>query len=309
MGARSVAILAGGLLFAAGLARAGEEHGRRPAVPGLVQQAGSVHQQARPGTEQRREQARIPAGRMSAAARETVDRAVRAATIRRSLAPAVVTCDAAFLDFALARPDVMVDLWRSLGISRLSLDPVAPGQWQLSDGYGTTGSVHLVHRERTATGGMCVFHARGGYSGPLSPRDLTGSCLVVVRYDGIGPDREGRERQQVEIDAFLDVDGLGLEIVTRSLQPLIMRSASANLREICLFVSQLTTAAARNPTAMARLAERMPRTPAEDRRAFAARAGGRPPASAANAREAEDISDEIAGRWMPVEQLDATLRR
>jgi hypothetical protein len=287
--------LVGGLLFAAGLARAGEEHGRRPAVPGLVQQAGSVHQQARPGTEQRREQARIPAGRMSAAARETVDRAVRAATIRRSLAPAVVTCDAAFLDFALARPDVMVDLWRSLGISRLSLDPVAPGQWQLSDGYGTTGSVHLVHRERTATGGMCVFHARGGYSGPLSPRDLTGSCLVVVRYGGIGPDREGRERQQVEIDAFL--------------QPLIMRSASANLREICLFVSQLTTAAARNPTAMARLAERMPRTPAEDRRAFAALAGGRPPASAANAREAEDISDEIAGRWMPVEQLDATLRR
>lgn len=301
MVARSVALVAG-VLMAVGTARAGEEPSRRPTVPGIA-----PHDR-RPATDRHRDEVRIPSGRMSPDVRKTVERAARAATIHRRLPAASVTCDAAFLDFAVSRPDVLVDLWRSLGISKLSLDPVAQGQWRLADGYGTTGTVQLLHRERTDTGGMCVFIAHGGYSGTLSPRDLTGSCLVVVRYEAIGPDRDGRERQTVEIDAFLDVDGLGLEIVTRTLQPLIMRSAAANIREICLFVSQLTTAAARNPAAMARLTARMQRTPPQDRRALVALASGRQPAAAV-ADKAEDISEELASRWLPVEQFDASLER
>lgn len=303
MVSRRVAILIGGLLLVGSGVRAGDMPQGRPQVV-----SGIGPQEQRPRAERR--QARDPIGgqRMSPAVRETIDQAVRSATIHRSLPQATVSCDATFLDFALSRPEVLVDLWRSLGISKLSLDPVAPGQWRIADGYGTTGMVQLLHRERTATGGTFVFRAQGGYSGPLSPRDLTGSCLVVVRHDAIGPDRDGRERQAVAIDAFLDVDGLGLEIVTRTLQPLIMRSAAANLREICLFISQLTAAAARNPAAMARLTERMERTPAADRRTFAALASGRQ-SDAAAARESDDIRDEIAGRWMTVEQLDATLRR
>jgi len=183
MVARSVAILAG-VLLAAGVSLGGEEPRPRPlAVPGI-----GPHEQ-RPAGDGRRPEERIPLAGMSAAVRDTVERVARSATIHRSLPPGSVSCDAAFLDFALARPDAMVDLWRALGISRLSLDPVAPGQWRLADGYGTTGTVHLLHRERTATGGMCIFLAHGGYTGALSPRDLSGSGLVVVRYDAIGPDR------------------------------------------------------------------------------------------------------------------------
>lgn len=303
MVARWVAILAGGLLLAATGARAAEAPRPRPAAA-----AGPSPREQRPGSERHCDRELLSQTRMSAPVRATVEQAIEAATIHRSLPPETVSCDAAFLDFALARPEVLVDLWRSLGISRLALDPVAPGQWRLADGYGTTGTVDLLHRERTATGGLCIFLAHGGYTGGLSPRDLTGACLVVIRYDAIGPDREGRERQSVAIDAFLDVDGLGLEIVTRTLQPLIMRSASANLREICLFVSQLTAAAARNPAAMARLAERMQRTPPQDRLVFAARAAGRQPPAAA-ARDADDLRAELAGRWLNVEQLDTTMRR
>ncbi|MFN9367336.1 MAG: hypothetical protein ACK6CT_01010 [Planctomycetia bacterium] len=299
--ARNMAMLAGAFLTM-GIAVAGEAPSTRPsAVPDTVSrpQRTAAHRQ--------RDAERIPAARMSADVRDTVSRAVRSATIHRSLPAAAVSADAEFLDFAVSRPEVMVDLWRSLGISKLSLDPVAPGRWRLADGYGTTGTVELLHRERTATGGMCVFMARGGYTGSLSPRDLTGSCLVVVRYDAIGPDQEGRERQGVEIDAFLDVDGLGLEIVTRTLQPLIMRSAAANVREICLFVSHLTAAAARNPAALARLTDRMQQTAPQDRQAFAALAAGRRPPTATGV--ADDIREELAGRWLTVDQLDATMRR
>ena len=219
-----------------------------------------------------------------------------------------VVCDAALLHFVLEKPETLVDLWRVLGISRLSLDPVGDGQWRLADGYGTVGSVRLLHHERRGDRGMLVVLGRGGYSGPLSPRDLTGSCLVVVRHAPCGIGADDRCRQAVQIDAFLDVDGLGLEIVTRMLQPLIVHSAATNLQEICLFVSRLAAAAERNPEGVARLTERMARTAPEDRRTLAELAA-RGHAARASATNAADVATELAARWLPADEVAETRRR
>jgi hypothetical protein len=254
----------------------------------------------------RRALAAVPLDRLPEADRRAVEKCLRSHTIHRRLPVETVTCDAELVDFVLTRPEVLVDVWRVLGISRLSLDPTGPRQWRLADGYGTVGTVRLLHHERWAAGGVLVFHGRGGYTGPLSPRDLTGSCLVIVRHAPAPADADGRPRQAVQIDAFLDVDGLGLELVTRALQPLIIHSAAANLHEIALFVSQFAAAAERNPAAVARLAGRMSRTAPEDRRALVELAAGNVADSASD--EAEDVQASLAARWMPVEQLDA-LRR
>jgi hypothetical protein len=252
----------------------------------------------------------IPLDRMPHTHRGTAEACLRATTLFRRLPLETVTCDGDLLDFVLTKPETLVDVWRVLGISRLSLDPAGPGQWRLADGYGTVGSVKLLHRERTADGGLLVFHGRGGYTGPLSPRRLTGQCLVVVRHSNLEPDAAGRERQAVQIDAFLDVDGLGLEIVTRALHPLIVHSAASNLREICLFVSQFSAAAARNPAGIARLTARMPRTEPEDRQALARLAAGSrgtPPVGEPSS-SGEGLETELAARWMPADQLDRLQR-
>jgi hypothetical protein len=243
----------------------------------------------------------IPLDRMPAANRDVAEACLRATTLFRRLPVETVTCDGELLDFLLMKPETLVDVWRVLGISRLSLDPAGAGQWRLADGYGTVGVVKLLHRDRTADGGVLVFHGRGGYTGPLSPRRLTGQCLVVVRHSTLEPDIAGRERQAVQIDAFLDVDGLGLEIVTRALHPLIVHSAASNLREICLFVTQFSAAATRNPAGIARLTSRMPRTDPEDRRALARLAAGNggTPADHAERRDAAGFETELAARWMP----------
>ena len=265
------------------------------ALAGLPADAGSSSRAAR-----RQAIAALPLDRLPEATRALVERQVRSAAVYHRLPVTDVSCSAEFLDFVLTKPETLVDLWRVLGISRLALDPVAPRQWRLSDGWGTVGAVTLVHHERHGAGGLFVFHGRGGYTGSLSPRDLSGSCLVVVRHwpaaDGAGP-----ARQAVQVEAFLDVDGLGLEIVTRVLQPLIVHSAASNLREIALFVSQLSAAAARNPAGVARLAERMDRTAADDRRALAALAAGRR-AGAATGGTADEVQAELAARWLPAEE-------
>ena len=303
MGGRATA-LAVGLALAAGVLRAAESpHLAEGGIAAALADAGSSGQEAR-----RRAAAAVPLDRIPEQQRKVVEQCLRAATLFRHLPAETVICNPALLEFVLAKPEVLVDLWRTLGISRLALDPAGPGQWRMSDGYGTTGMVRLLHQERTPRGGLLVFHGRGGYTGPLAPRQLTGSCLVVVRHAALEPDLQGRPQQAVQIDAFLDVDGLGLEIVTRTLQPLILRSAAANLHEICLFMSQFSAAGQRNPAGVARLADRMSRTAPADRRTLARLASGTQPSRSQPPVAPEEMQAELASRWLPAEQLTPTRR-
>ena len=249
----------------------------------------------------------LPLNRIAPEHQDVFEHFRRSTTIHRRLPTETIHCDRDLLDFLLTKPEALVDIWRVLGISRVALDPVARGQWQLSDGYGTVGVVRLLHHERSDAGSLLIFHGRGGYSVSLSPKDLSGSCLLVLRHRH-AVDAAARPAQQIEMEAFLDVDGLGLEIVTRTLQPLIVRSAAANLHEISLFVSQFAAAADRNPTGIARLAGRMSKTSPLDRQTLVSVACCRSTQAQASARQPTDLHEELAARWMPVDSLDSMRR-
>jgi hypothetical protein len=305
---REYALMALGLMAfgLGGAARAAGESRVAKDAAGAVADAGSSSRDVR-----KRAEDAVPLARMGAEERAIAEQAIARTTLYRRLPAASVACDAALIDFVLQKPEALVDVWRVLGISRLALDPTGPARWRLSDGYGTVGTVRLLHQERHDRGGLYVFHGRGAYEGPLAPRQLTGSCLVVVRHTTGPLAAGGRPRQTVHLDAFLDVDGIGLEIVTRTLQPLIVRSAATNLHEISLFMTQFAAAAARNPAAVARIAERMTRTDPADRRTLVVLASGRDGGTVAAATRtpaAEDVQAELAARWMPAEQLEATRR-
>ena len=235
-----------------------------------------------------------------------MEQCLRSTTLYRRLPAETFTCDPDLLGFSLDRPEAIVDIWRVLGISRLALDPCGPGQWRLSDGYGTTGILRLVHRERRGNGGLLVLYGRGGYSGPLSPRNLTGSCVLLVQHRAAPDTAEGRPRQSVMIDAFVDMDGVGLEIVTRTLHPLIVRSAASNLHEICIFMGRLSEAAEENPEGVAALAGRLSRTAVEDRRTLAtiARAAAGGPERPADTAAGHRLQSELAARWLPADAFD-----
>jgi hypothetical protein len=258
----------------------------------------------------------LPLDRIPEPHRKAIEPCLRSATLYRRLPAETVACDAALLDFALTKPEAIVDMWRVLGISRLALDPVGPRQWRLSDGYGTVGVLRLVHQERQGRSGLLVFHGRGAYTGPLSPRNLTGSCVLLVRHGPAMPAVDGRERQTVQIDSFLDMDGVGLEIVTRTLQPIIVRSAASNLHEICLFMTTLSDSARTNPEGVAQLAGRLQQTDAADRQTLAtiARRAAQPAAHAGR-REAADVAaadrlqTELAARWLSADELDRIQRQ
>jgi hypothetical protein len=245
----------------------------------------------------------MPLGRMEASQRRAVEKQLKSTTLYRRLPVETFTCDADLLEFALERPESIVDIWRVLGISRLTLDPSGPRQWRLADGYGTVGLIRLVHQERTGHSGMLLFHGKGGYSGSLSPRPLSGSCLLLVQHRPAGTAADDRPRQAVQIDAFLDVDGVGLEVVTRTLQPIIVRTAASNLHEICLFMATLSQAAVTRPEGLAVLANRLTRTDPEDRKRLVSivRSVGR---QAADDDDGESLRTDLASRWMAVDEVE-----
>ena len=274
--------------------------------------AGSSSRDAR-----RRALASLPLDRIPEPQRRQLEPCLKSATLYRRLPVETVVCDAELLDFALAKPEVIVDIWRVLGISRLALDPAGPRQWRLSDGYGTVGVLRLVHQEQHGRSGLLVFHGKGAYTGPLSPKNLTGGCVILVRHEPAMAAVDGRERQSVQIDTFLDMDGVGLEIVTKTLQPLIVRSAASNFHEICLFMSSLSESARTNPEGLAQLAGRLERTDAADRQTLAAIA--RRTAVAAGRRDvhrdvhdvaaADRLQTELASRWLSADELDRMQRK
>lgn len=293
------AILSGILCLGAGFTWAAERPASGP-VPATLAEAGQAGRDSWRSTLET-----LPAHRMNAEDRGLIEYFKRSTTLHRRMPIETIHCSSELLEFVLAKPETLVDVWRVLGISRVSFDPTGPGRWRLEDGYGTEGTVRLMYQEKGPTGTTMVFHGRGGYSGPMAPKPLTGSCLIVVRHQEAVVGR--RVAQKLEVEAFLDVDGLGLEIVTRTLQPLIARSAATNVHEICLFVDQLAHAARRNPSGMAVLAEQLPRTAAADRRMLSTLASGRQAASA-HAPSADDVTEELAARWMTADDLDAARR-
>jgi hypothetical protein len=112
------------------------------------------------------------------------------------------------------------------------------------------------------------------------------------------------------------MDGIGLDIVTRTLQPLIARSAAANLHEICLFMSSLSDAATVNPHGVATLAGRLTQTSEADRKILATivkTVGERQEIQqsrshhlADNAKNvsADQVSVDLASRWLQSDELD-----
>ena len=262
----------------------------------------------------RRAEEALPLKKMAAADRREIETSLRSTTLYRRLPVELFSCDGELLSFSLEKPETIVDIWRLLGISRLSLDPVGPEQWRLADGYGTVGMLRLAYRDRRTDGGMLVFYGQGAYTGPLSPKNLTGNCVLMVRYREAEPMTNGRQRQAIQIDAFLDMDGIGLEIVTRSLQPLIARSAAANLHEICLFMASLSDAATTNPEGVATLAGRLRHTSAADRQTLASiarstakrqyRQKEKSPQESIESPDADHLTIDLAARWLPSDELN-----
>jgi hypothetical protein len=199
----------------------------------------------------------MPWQQMSPANRRIAQSVINGASIYRRLPTRIIDCDPDIFTFLLQHPEVVIDVWRVMGISQVALNKMADGAYRGADGAGTNGTVrYLFSNWGAAAQNVAVIYADGAYSGPPFVMPLKAQSIMFVRSSAVR-ETNGRHYITVWIDSFIRVEQLGVEIIAKTVQPWISKTADQNLIETLTFVSNFSRTAEKNPQGMQRLATRL----------------------------------------------------
>jgi hypothetical protein len=154
--------------------------------------------------------------------------------------------------FLVRHPEVVVNIWDLMGITKVTLGRV--GEYQLvgNDGAGTTCKMDLVY----GSDSLHIYYCDGGYEGNLWPRALRGQCIVALHNRPVKlPD--GRSGMVAWMDAFMRLDNAGADLIVKTLGPLVAKTADQNFIECASFLSQISQTARVNPQGLQQVASRL----------------------------------------------------
>jgi hypothetical protein len=199
----------------------------------------------------------IPWKLMSPASRQTTQSILNNTSIYRRLPTRIIDCDADLFTFLLQHPEVVIDVWRVMGISQVALTKMPDGSYRGTDGAGTTGTVrYLFSNWGNGARNTVVVYADGAYQGPPFVTPLKAQSIMLLRSSSVR-ETNGRRYITVKVDTFVRIENLGIEIIAKTVQPWIAKTADQNLIETLTFVSNFSRTAEKNPQGMKRLANRL----------------------------------------------------
>lgn len=199
----------------------------------------------------------IPWKLMSPGSRQTAQTIINNTSIYRRLPTRIIDCDPDLFTFLLQHPEVVIDVWRVMGLSQVALTKTSDGSYRGTDGAGTTGNVrYLFSNWGEAAHNTAVVYADGAYQGPPFGTALKAQTVMLMRSDSIR-ETNGRRYITVKVDTFVRIEQLGVEIIAKTVQPWIVKTADQNLIETLTFVSNFSRTAEKNPQGMKRLASRL----------------------------------------------------
>lgn len=195
--------------------------------------------------------------------RRAAQNVVNDASIYRRLPTRVIDCDPEVFNFLLQHPEVVIDIWRVMGISQVSLDKLPAGThdsgsaYRGSDGAGTVGNVRYLYSDwKKDAENLAVIYADGSYDGKPFVKPLKAQSLILLRSGSVR-ETNGRQYITVRIDSFVKIEQMGIELVAKTVQPWIAKTADRNFIETLTFVSNFSRTAEQNPEGMKRLVTRL----------------------------------------------------
>ncbi|MCO6453783.1 MAG: hypothetical protein J5I93_00570 [Pirellulaceae bacterium] len=194
----------------------------------------------------------IPFDQMDQVAQQKLARVIAKPTMYRRLPVRVIEGDPEMYLFLVRHPEVVVNIWDLMGVTNVKTQRTGPFTLRAQDGAGTTTDVELVY----GSNHQHVVYAEGYYEGPLSGKRLTGRCVLLLTS---GYQQNERQVAQItnQLDVFLQLDNVGADLLAKTLQPLVGRTADHNFIESAGFVGQLCQAAETNSHGLQRLADKL----------------------------------------------------
>jgi hypothetical protein len=206
----------------------------------------------------------IPFHKLSPDARRKADAVLSHVTIYRRLPTQVIRCDPDLFHFMTTRPDVTVNIWQVLDLSNIRVARTGEATFHADDNAGTKSDLQFLY----ATRDTLLIYAVGSYQGPLFISPLRGGALLLLKT-GYIRDPSGNHYITARLDAFFRVDNFGVDLVARTLQPLVNDNADKNFREAAMFLRSLSRAAEVDPGYIERLSHKLTNVRATDRERFA----------------------------------------
>jgi len=207
--------------------------------------------------------AAIPFDRLTPDARAKIQAVVERPTIYRRLPNKSIVCSPEMYLFLLRNPEVVVNMWQLMGITTVQCKRLGPYTHEGADGIGTLAKMDLVY----GTKDLHVYYADGYHEGPLFRKHFNGKCVLILRttYDGHS---DQNTNIMTQLDFFLAFENAGAEIVAKTVQPLVGKTADSNFAESLNFVAQMSRAAVQKGDGVQLLAKRLNNVDAEVRDQF-----------------------------------------
>ena len=180
---------------------------------------------------------KIPFGKLHRDVHPKLKAVLQEPSMFRRLPTQALECDADMYVFLVRHPEVVVNMWQLMGVTALSVRRTGDFTFECNDGAGTIGTVELIYGTRN----QHIFYATGVYEGPLLKRKLRGNCVLVLNT--VHSEHEGRPRVTSSLDVFVRMENVGIDLVTRTLHPLMGKTADINFRETNRFIGEVSRAA------------------------------------------------------------------
>jgi len=242
----------------------------------------------------------IPMDKLDAKSRHLVSEVVSKPSIFRRMPVAVVDCEPNLYLFMVRNPEVIVNIWGVMGISNVSMKRIGAGVFQASDGAGTLCNIRFMHTSPDTH----VIYADGSYRGPLLRQGVRAKCVLVLK-SGYVRETNGRHYVTSRMDVFMRVDNIGVELLAKTVQPLVGRSADHNFTETAAFLASVSRTARRNNKGLQGLAAKLTKVTPAVRTGFV-RAVAKVDSGASGKSEAAKTA--AAKKPSAVEPTSATIR-
>ena len=120
------------------------------------------------------------------------------------------------------------------------------------DRTGTCGTAEFLHSSPTTH----IIYTEGAFEGAPLTIPARGRTLLVLK-SGYVLEPDGRYYVTTRLDAFVQIEHGGLELLTKTFQPVVGRVADMNFMQTAGFLGSLSRTAEVNASGMERLAGKL----------------------------------------------------
>lgn len=204
----------------------------------------------------------IPLSRIAPEYRGKVAQVLKDPSIYRRLPTEVVDCQPEMFTLLAQNPEVLVEIWRKLGVSKVQLVRTGPNTFDLTDGMGTTGKLSIVEQLcEPGAQNRIVMYSEGRYEGKPFNKPVTANCVLLLT-SGSMKETNGRHYVAARMDTFVRIDRPSLEILAKAVHPWVGKTTDQNFVDTMTFISNFSYTAENRPQTIARLANDLDRVDA-----------------------------------------------